>query len=273
MVVDLIQATLGELQASLQQQLRALSFSVTAEGIHRTRISIRRLRVAVRAMKYQILSSRRRRYLLALREFARDLEQAREADARTALVGELIAEHSLVHRRQASRLRSLLDVQRAAARQDLRRLLSTAGWKRRLAWLERDSREPLIMAPSDAPLLLIRDVLARRRRRLRRALRYIGHNPRKLHRLRLRIKESRYLDEIFGSLLTASPDGELEGLRQLQNRLGEFHDHWRLKKWLRAQSDCHSIAAKLRVIVNTRQARLLKIIGRLSQELRQQVNS
>jgi CHAD domain-containing protein len=272
-VVDLIQETLGELQASLQHHLRALGLNVTTEGIHRARISIRRLRVALRAMKHQLLPSRRRRYLSALREFASDLEQAREADARAALVSELIADNSLAHSRQASRLRTLLAAQRAEARRDLRSLVTTARWKRRLAWLERDSREPLIMAPSAAPLLLISDVLARRRRRLRRALRHIGRHAGKLHRLRLRIKESRYLDEIFGLLLTASPDRELEGLRQLQNRLGEFHDNWRLKKWLLAQSDCHSIAAKLRVIVNTRQARLLKMIIRLSHDMRKQSNS
>ncbi len=145
--------------------------------------------------------------------------------------------------------------------------------EQRLVWLGRDSRKPLISAPGDAPRLLIRDVLERRQRRLRRALRHVGRNPRKLHRLRLRIKESRYLDEIFGSLLTTPPDRELESLRQLQNRLGEFHDNWRLKKWLRAQPDCRSIAAKLRVIVNTRQARLLKIIARLSLDTRKKARS
>jgi CHAD domain-containing protein len=269
---DLIQETLGVLQASLQHHLRALSRNVTTEGIHQARISIRRMRVALRAMEHQLLPSWRRRYLLALREFASDLEQAREADARVALVGELIAHNSLAHRRQASLLRNLLAAQRAEARQDLRGLLTTVRWKRRLARLRRDSRAPLIMAPSDVPLLPIRDILSRRQRRLRRALRHIGRKPRKLHHLRLRIKESRYLDEIFGSLLTASPDRELEGLRQLQNRLGEFHDNWRLKKWLPAQPNCHSIAAKLRVIVNTRQARLLKIIARLSHDMRKQFN-
>jgi triphosphatase len=264
---DLIQDTLSGLQAALQHHLRALSRHVTTEGIHQARISIRRLRVALRAMKHQLRPSKRRPYLLALRDFASDLEQAREADARVALVGKLIIQNSLAHRRQASRLRTLLAAQRAEARQDLRKLVTSAQWKRRLARLRRDSYAPLILAPSDVPLLLIRDALASRHRRMRRALRHIGRGPRKLHRLRLRIKESRYLDELFGSLLTASPDRELDSLRQLQNRLGEFHDNWRLKKWLRAQLDCHSIAAKLSVMVNTRQARLLKIIGHLSHDI------
>jgi len=268
----LIQDTLSVLQESLQHHLRALSRNVTTEGIHQTRVSIRRLRVALRAVKGHLVPSQRRPYLLALREFASDLEQAREADARTALFSKLIAGNSLARRRQASRLQTRLSAQRAEARQTLRRVVTKARWKRRLAWLERESREPLIKASSDAPLLLIRDVLERRQRRLRRALRHIDRKPRKLHRLRLSIKELRYLDEVFGSLLTASPDRELEGLRQLQNRLGEFHDNWRLKKWLRAQSDCHSIAANLRVIVNTRQARLLKMIARLSQDMRNQFN-
>jgi triphosphatase len=265
---DLIQETLRNLQASLQHHLHALSRNVTTEGIHQARVSIRRLRVALRAMKHQLGPSRRRRYLLALRDFASDLEQAREGDARVALVGKLITHHSFAHRRKASRLRALLAAQRTEARQQLQKLATSAHWKRRLARLRRDSRATLILAPSDAPLLLIRDALARRQRRLRRALRHIERKPRKLHRLRLRIKESRYLDELFGSLLSASPDRELASLRQLQNRLGEFHDNWRLKKWLRAQPDCRSSAAKLNVMLNTRQARLLKIIGRLSHDMR-----
>jgi CHAD domain-containing protein len=264
---DLIQETLRGLQASLQHHLYALSRNVTSEGIHQARISIRRLRAALRVMKHQLRSSRRRSFLLALRDFASDLEEAREADARVALVGKLIAHNSLAHRRKASRLWTLLAAQRTEARQQLRKLVASAQWKRRLARLRRDSRAQLIPAPSDALPLLIREALARRQRRLRRALRHIECKPRKLHRLRLRIKESRYLDELFGTLLTASPDRELESLRQLQNRLGEFHDNWRLKKWLRAQADCRSIAATLTVIVNTRQARLLKMIGRLSHDM------
>jgi triphosphatase len=264
---DLIQETLRGLQASLQHHSCALSRNVTTEGIHQARISIRRLRVALRAMKHQLRPSRRRPYLLALRDFASDLEQAREADARVALVGRLITHNSLAHRRKASRLRTLLAAQSTEARQDLRKLVISAQWKRRLAQLRRESPAPLILAPSDVPHLQIRDILARRQRRLRRALRHISRKPRKLHRLRLRIKESRYLDEIFGSLLTTSPDRELASLRQLQNRLGEFHDNWRLKKWLRAQPDCRSIAAKLNVMLNTRQARLLKIIRRLSHDM------
>jgi CHAD domain-containing protein len=132
--------------------LCALSRNVTTEGIHQARISIRRLRVALRAMKHQLRPSRRRRYLLALRDFASDLEQAREADARVALVGKLITHNSLAHRGKASRLRTLLAAQSTEAR-------------------------------------------------------------------------------------------------------------------LRAQPDCHSIASKLNVMLNTRQARLLKIIGRLSHDM------
>lgn len=272
----MIQEIIDELQVSLQRHLRALSLNLTTAGIHRARISIRRLRVALRAMKHHLLPARRRRYLAALREFASDLEQAREADARAALVSRLIADNSLARRRKASRLRTLLAARKAEARRQLRRLVNSAHWNQRLARLGCDLREPPIMASSEAPAVLMRDILARRQRRLSRlsrALRHIGRNPRKLHRLRLGIKESRYLDEIFGSLLTASPDREIESLRRLQNRLGEFHDNWRLKEWLRAQPHCHWIAAKLCSIVNTRQARLLKIIARLSHGMRKQLNA
>jgi CHAD domain-containing protein len=266
---DPIQEKLNLLQESLQLHLGALSSNLTTERIHQARISIRRSRVALRAMKHQLVSFRRP-FLLALREFASDLEQAREADARMALVSKLIAENSLAHRRKASRLLTLLAAQRTDSREQLRKLVTSAHWKRRLARLSRNWRMREITKPNEAPLLLIRDNLERRQRRLHRDLGHVSRKPRKLHRLRLRIKEVRYLDELFGSLLTSSSDRQLESVRQLQNRLGEFHDNWRLKKWLRAQSNCHSIAAKLRMIVNKRQSRLLKIIIRLSHDTRKQ---
>ena len=66
----------------------------------------------------------------------------------------------------------------------------------------------------------LRDILTRPawQRRLRHALRDVGPNPRKLHRLRLRSKASRYLDEELGSLMTASPVREFDNPRHLKGR-------------------------------------------------------
>jgi CHAD domain-containing protein len=268
---DLIQETLTRLQESVQQDLRELTRKVTCETVHRTRVAIRRLRAGLHAMKHELSPALRRRCLSALHQFAADLEDAREADIKALSVKELIKKLPAVNPAEARRLQALANVRRFQSRQALRTLAATAAWEKRLVQLERNSCADMIIAPSDTSLLTIREVLAHDQRRLRRALRHIDRSPRELHRLRLRIKGSRYLDEDFGSLLSMSPDRELKSLRQLQNRLGEFHDNWRLKKWLRAQTSCPRIADKLRHKVNAHQTRLRKNIDGLIKDLREEI--
>jgi CHAD domain-containing protein len=186
-------------------------------------------------------------------------------------VRELIANHPGSDHKQARRILLESATQRTRTRRELRHLVTTTSWKQRLSQLQQDSNEQLVRAPSDASLLIVRDVLAHRQRRLRQALRRIGRNPRKLHRLRLSIKATRYLDEDFGPMMTMSPDQELKSLRRLQNRLGEYHDNWRLKKWLRRHCPSASITGDLCDIVNTHQARLLKAISHLGETVRQTI--
>lgn len=264
---DAIHDTFAQLQASVNRHLRMLTVTLSPAVIHETRISIRRLRVALRAMKHQLVRSLRKRNLVPLRQFACALEAIREADARESAAKELFERYVSITREQSRQVLAVVTEQRAHARRDLLRLMHTAAWKQRLAQVERCSRASNMILPLDTPVLVIRDVLARRHRRLRRALSHIGRSPRKLHRLRLRIKETRYLDEDFGSLLTMWPQRELRRLRQLQNRLGEFNDNWCLRKWLRSQYDHEPIANSLCAGVDTRQTQLLKTIARLGKSM------
>jgi CHAD domain-containing protein len=259
-----IRKILAELQDSLSRRLRALTRAASPATVHAARIAARRLRVALRALKHQLDPPSRKRYLRALRQVSRDLEPLREADAREIGVNRLLGRRVMAGHTQSPLLAAVIAAQRERARQDLHRLMQTPAWKRRLARLDGYAGEPSLASAMEAPRRVIRDILARRRRLLRRALRRIGVKPRKLHRLRLRIKDMRYLDENFGGLLKASPDPDLERLRQLQNRLGEFRDNWRLRKWLRSQDECQPIAKHLRDIINLRQKRLLKRIARLA---------
>jgi CHAD domain-containing protein len=268
---DLIQETLSRLQESVQQDLRRLTGEVTSDNVHRTRVAIRRMRAALHAMKHLLAPSLRKHCLSALHQFAVDLEDAREADIRALIVKELIKKCPAVYAAEARRLQALANAQRLQSRQALRKLTASAAWRRRLAQLVRNSSAAMITEPSETSLLTIREVLAHDQRGLRRSLRHISRRPRKLHLLRLRIKESRYLDEDFGSFLSMSPDRELKSLRQLQNRLGELHDNWRLKKWLRKQTSCPRIADKLRRMVSADQIRLRKAITLLAEELREEI--
>jgi CHAD domain-containing protein len=265
---DLVQEVLSRLQESLDRQLSLLMLAVTAEGVHRTRISIRRLRVALRAMKHQLRPPLRKRYMLALRRFSSDLERAGETVALESAAKSLIEHSIIMDRAQIPSLLAMLAEERARSRRDLRQLIATRGWRRRAAQIGRYSSEHLTIDPSATSLLTIRDIIARRQRRLRRALRHVGNGPRKLHRLRLRIKATRYLDEDFGSLLSMSQDRELKHLRQLQDRLGQFRDNFQLRKWLRSQSTCQPLARDLCHALDARQAQLLKVIAILSKTVR-----
>ncbi|HEY2675727.1 MAG TPA: CHAD domain-containing protein [Steroidobacteraceae bacterium] len=265
---DLVQEVLSRLQQSLDAQLSLLLHAVTPEGVHKTRICIRRLRVALRTMKHQLRPPQRKRYLLALRRFSSDLERAREAVALESAAKALIEHSIIVDHSQVPALLSVLATERTRSRQELRKLIATRGWRRRAAQIARYSSEHLTIDPSATSLLTIRDIIARRQRRLRTALRNVGSKPHKLHRLRLRIKQTRYLDEDFGSLLSQSPDRELKRLRQLQDRLGELHDNFNLRKWLRSQSANQALARNLCGALDARQAQLLKAIDHLSKMLR-----
>jgi CHAD domain-containing protein len=219
-------------------------------------------------MKHLLRPPQRKRYLLALRRFASDLEGAREAVALESAAKALIEHSIIVDHPQIPALLAVLASERARSRQELRKLIATRGFRRRAAQIARYSSEHLTIDPAATSLLTIRDIIARRQRRLRRTLRSVGGKPRELHRLRLHIKQTRYIDEDFGSLLSQSPDREIKRLRQLQDRLGEFHDNFNLGKWLRSQSAYPSLARNLCYALDTRQAQLLKVIAHLSKRLR-----
>jgi CHAD domain-containing protein len=265
---DLVQEVLSRLQQSLDGQLNRLMHAVTPEGVHKTRICVRRLRVALRSVKHLLRPPLRKRYLLALRRFASDLERAREAVALESSAKALIEHSILPDQSQVPALLADLAAERTRSRQDLRKLVASRAFRRRVAQIARYANEHLTIDPSATSLLTIRDIIARRQGRLRRILRHVGTSPRKLHRLRLRIKQTRYLDEDFGSLLSMSEDRELKRLRHLQDRLGEYHDNFKLRKWLRAQSAHQPLARNLRDALDNRQAQLLKAISHISRMLR-----
>jgi CHAD domain-containing protein len=265
---DIVQEVLTRLQQALDSQLMQLMHAATPEGVHKTRICIRRLRIALRTLKHQLRPPLRKRYLLALRRFTCDLEKAREAVALESAAKALIEHSIIIDNAQVPALLAILAQERARSRQELRTLIATRGWRRRVAQISRYSGEHLTINPSAISLLTIRDIIARRQRRLRRALRHVSAKPHKLHRLRLQIKQTRYIDEDFGSLLSQSPDREVKRLRQLQDRLGQFHDNFNLKKWLRSQATCQPLARNLCHALEARQAQLLKVIAHLGKTVR-----
>lgn len=137
-----------------------------------------------------------------------------------------------------------------------------------MAELARYAEHGLTVDDSKDAILTIRNDFTRRRQHLRRTLRDIAHKPRRLHRLRLQVKDLRYLTENFLQSPTSGHVMRLKCLRQLQNRLGEFHDNWRLKKWLRTHFRGQPIANSWSALIKRRQTRLLRHVRRLARKYR-----
>jgi CHAD domain-containing protein len=73
----------------------------------------------------------------------------------------------------------------------------------------------------------------------------------------------RYFIEDFGPLLGAAQEGEGIRLRDLQKTLGDLHDEWRLRKWLRRQYKCYLVTDEMLTCLKTHERQLLKRIRRL----------
>lgn len=261
---NLIGQTLDRLLASLLVQLQAMTRDTTPESVHQSRIAIRRLRVALRAMQPYLLAPARRLYASSLRSLMADLENSREAEIRAACIALLIGRCGDKHPSEVNQLLVIVAAQRARAARQLKDLMAKLAWRRRLSTLQGYSRVQLVIPHVCDSVLLVREALARHEHHLQRSLRHRAHKPRKLHRLRLRIKAARYLEEDFLSVRTVAPDRQLKRLRRLQEQLGDYHDNWRVKKWLKAQSAFPSVTEGLCNELSAQQKRLLKSITRLT---------
>ena len=123
-----------------------------------------------------------------------------------------------------------------SALQHLRSRVAAASWRRRLSNLQRLSMRASLVPVNDEPaaIAIIRRV-NRARRRLRFALRHAGKNAKRLHRLRLKVKQVRYLLEDSGVKTPLDAESELKGLQRLQDCLGDMHDEENLRESLRAR--------------------------------------
>jgi CHAD domain-containing protein len=202
----------------------------------------------------------------ALLEITNSCRAARDADVRQHLVEIWLSRAGLEDHEQGQLLLAMAVQDTEAARHELRRRMNAPKWSHVL-WNFRQSAAALVVDDSSDDGFL-RDVLSHQRRRLRRGLRKQRNTrkPRRLHRLRLRIKDARYFVEDFGPLAGAAVEGELTKLRELQNALGDFHDEWCLRKWLRKQYKCYLATGAIRELLKVNERKLLKRIRRLGKK-------
>ena len=257
---------LARLACLVESDLSALHSQKSPKRIHDTRIDLSRYRVAIRSLKPGMPPQRRRRCMSALRFLMKELNAVRDADVRERLVRRLSTHLDLQDHEQTAMLLAAAAEERKAARRALSARMDLPKWSRRL-W---DLRQAGTLIDSDGrqDLDAVRGVVRRRRRRLTKLLRERAHEPRRLHRLRLRIKDVRYFTEDFGALLGEPPSFELMHLRALQKQLGELRDERALRAWLRRQYRSYLVAGAMRTLLKARRRERMKQVGRLRKALR-----
>ncbi len=238
------------LQRVLDRTAAALRSKATPEHIHAVRVAARRLRALLHAFRRELESRSVKLYRRELKELTHDLEGAREAYVTRCAITQLTKEGSANIRIETGALRERVADEYLSALQRLRSRVAAASWRRRLSTLRRLSMRASLVPVNDEPaaIAIIRRV-NRARRRLARALGHAGKDPRRLHRLRLKVKQVRYLleDSSVKTLLAAK--SELKDLQRLQDCLGDMHDEENLRESLRAgrvpRRATHSIIEEL----------------------------
>jgi CHAD domain-containing protein len=224
------------LQHALNRTAVALRLKATPENIHNVRVAARRLRALLRAFRRELDSRSVKQYRRELKALTHDLEAAREAHVTKSAIAQLTKEGSANTRLGAGALHERVADEYLSAVKRLRSRVAAASWRRRLSTLERLSVRASLVPVNDEPasILLLRRV-NRARRRLRLALRHAGKNPMRLHRVRLKVKQVRYLLEDSGVKTPLAAESELKGLQHLQDCLGDMHDEENLCESLRAR--------------------------------------
>ena len=258
-----VRLTLMRLQQLLDEKLDALARAPTPAAVHEGRIAARRLSVVLRALKRLLVPSVRHRYLAALKKIITDLEVVREADVRHDAIKALIGNGKHFDREHAQQMLVYNADIRKRSRRKLRRLMKNPRWKRRQRKLRLYAQQLLPIALSREPTgVTIRKIVNRRDRQLRKQLQHVGRTAKKLHSLRLRIKGMRYLIEALGPLPDKPVRTDQKQLRQLQNRLGQYHDNWDLQRWLTSQDQFQQIVPVVPHLLGVRQKQLRKAIDR-----------
>ena len=228
----------GRLHGELCRRLARLAQDLSPGAVHDGRVAARRLRSVLQVLQPALDRDVRRRYTRDLRLIMRTLGPAREADVRQATLRSLLVR--MPDEDACTDMRALLRStarRRREIRAQLRTTLAGDEWRRLRSRLDAEAGVPALEAAARRvdPAALDRRI-RRRYRRARRCMRRRRRSGRRLHRLRLRIKKLRYAGELVQVMRPQDPMPELGALRRLQDRLGEVHDLWLLRNWLRREA-------------------------------------
>ena len=212
--------TLGQLDLAIE--LLDREGTLDARAIHDTRKALKRLRALVRLLREELGERQFKREHEILRDAARRLAGARDAEVMVGTLDALIERHprKLGRQRPVLKLRRRLVAEREAAgrragddRATRAQVLGDLrGMRERAQWWELPERPGIAILESD-----LRQVYRQGRRRMGRVRRGKG-GARATHEWRKRVKDLRYAAEILG---LRSLDRHADKLGEL---LGEEHD-------------------------------------------------
>jgi CHAD domain-containing protein len=240
-----------------------LTVAVTPVTIHRARVAARQLRVLLRAYRQELDPDGVKRYRRELQRVMRDLAAARDAYVARQAVAQLARNRN---GKVKPNSRALYD--RAVKRYEsalfgLRLTIAAAPWQQRLRELHQLSERLALVKENDDFAVNVTDrLLNRRRRRLCDALIHAGRSPKKLHRVRLKVKAMRYLLDCCLPKRAAAGNPELKRLRQIQTCLGDMHDDENLLKLLRVERRHLDVARGIRAKLKARKAQRLHAFKR-----------
>ena len=213
-----------------------------AEAIHQMRVQTRRLRAAL-ALFSEVVRPGRRAGRARLRWLARALGRVRDLD----VIAALLEERHLPHLAgvEAARLEDLvaaLKERRWRLQRKLKAGMARGRYAKLKAALVELARRPRFQKGGDEDAMAAHFLADRIHRQARRVSGHRGMTERSpaaadLHALRISVKRLRYVLDFHAETCGLAFDEERTLTRDLQDCLGEIHDHDVLLSWFGGQAD------------------------------------
>jgi CHAD domain-containing protein len=219
------------------------------EAVHQMRVQTRRLRAAL-ALFSGVIRPPKRANRRRLRWLARSLGCVRDLDVIIVLLEDRhLAALQGAEARRLEDLLAALKERRWRSQQQLRASLARGRYARLRDGLEGLERRPRFAAAAEEEAMAARflaDAIHRvaRRATARRGMTEREPSPTDLHRLRITVKRLRYVLDFHAETCGIAYEEERRLARQLQDCLGEIHDHDLLLEWFAeaAGTEAHPLA-------------------------------
>jgi len=194
------------------------------EALHDMRVASRRLRAAL-SLLADYLPAEAVRLKPELAWLGQTIGAVRDLDVQLVRLGEWTAAVPPEDREPLSRLRALLDEERARARAEMLKALDSARYERFVRRFSSMLRTRT-GARTPAGLAAAPDLVERRHRALRKAMKRIDGEaePAAYHRLRIASKRFRYALEFLSELYDGDTKPMVRRTVELQDLLGDFQD-------------------------------------------------